>query len=34
MSNPFGFHLKATDGAARSGEFVTPHGRVQTPAFI
>ena len=34
MSNPFTFRLKATDGAARRGEFVTPHGRVQTPAFM
>ncbi len=34
MSNPFVFRLKATDGAARSGEFVTPHGSVQTPAFM
>ena len=34
MSNPFVFRLRATDGPARSGEFVTPHGRVQTPAFM
>ena len=34
MSEPFSFHLKATDGAARCGEFVTPHGKVQTPAFM
>jgi queuine tRNA-ribosyltransferase len=34
MSDPFNFHLKATDGAARCGEFVTPHGRVRTPAFM
>jgi queuine tRNA-ribosyltransferase len=34
MSEPFSFHLKATDGAARRGEFVTPHGKVQTPAFM
>ena len=34
MTAPFSFTLKATDGAARRGEFVTPHGRVQTPAFM
>src|SRR5262245_62396818 len=34
MSGPFSFSLISTDGAARSGEFVTPHGRVQTPAFM
>jgi queuine tRNA-ribosyltransferase len=34
MSEPFSFTLKSTDGAARRGEFVTPHGRVQTPAFM
>src|SRR5204862_884126 len=26
--------LRATDGAARLGEFTTPHGVVQTPAFM
>ena len=31
---PFSFRLIATDGAARRGEIVTPHGRVQTPAFM
>jgi queuine tRNA-ribosyltransferase len=31
---PFSFHLTATDGAARSGEMVTPHGVVRTPAFM
>jgi queuine tRNA-ribosyltransferase len=30
----FSFQLKKTDGGARLGEFVTPHGRVQTPAFM
>src|SRR5690242_3882405 len=30
----FQFALKKTDGNARLGEFVTPHGRVQTPAFM
>ncbi len=30
----FSFRLIATDGAARCGEFVTPHGPVRTPAFM
>ncbi|MCL4712685.1 MAG: tRNA-guanine transglycosylase, partial [Pseudorhodoplanes sp.] len=30
----FSFVLKARDGVARRGELVTPHGRVQTPAFM
>jgi len=34
MTEPFSFRLIATDGAARRAEFVTPHGRVQTPAFM
>jgi len=34
MSQSFSFTLKATDGAARRGEVVTPHGCVQTPAFM
>src|SRR6266705_2214131 len=34
MSGSFLFKLLATDGAARRGEMVTPHGRVQTPAFM
>ncbi len=34
MSQPFSFTLLKTDGAARRGEIVTPHGRVQTPAFM
>jgi len=34
MSGPFSFDLISTDGAARRGEFATPHGRVQTPAFM
>ena len=28
------FQLLKTEGAARRGEFVTPHGTVQTPAFM
>jgi queuine tRNA-ribosyltransferase len=34
MNQPFSFRLIASDGAARRGEIVTPHGRVQTPAFM
>ena len=34
MSEPFSFRLLKTDGAARHGEIVTPHGCVQTPAFM
>ena len=34
MIEPFSFTVSATDGAARRGEIVTPHGRVQTPAFM
>src|SRR5262249_33837823 len=34
MTEPFSFRLMTTDDAARRGELVTPHGRVQTPAFM
>ncbi|HET9716520.1 MAG TPA: tRNA guanosine(34) transglycosylase Tgt [Pseudolabrys sp.] len=34
MTQPFSFRILETDGAARRGEFVTPHGAVQTPAFM
>jgi queuine tRNA-ribosyltransferase len=34
MTEPFSFTLHSTDGAARRGSFVTPHGLVQTPAFM
>jgi queuine tRNA-ribosyltransferase len=34
MTEPFSFTLHTTDGAARRGSFVTPHGVVQTPAFM
>jgi|SRR5215471_19700770 len=34
MTQAFSFKLIATDSAARRGEIVTPHGRVQTPAFM
>ena len=30
----FGFDLERTDGAARRGTFQTPHGAVETPAFM
>ncbi len=30
----FGFRLVAVDGPARRGEITTPHGTVQTPAFM
>ena len=32
--DPFAFTLLRTDGGARLGEFETPHGVVQTPAFM
>jgi queuine tRNA-ribosyltransferase len=34
MSEPFFFRLLNTDGAARRGAILTPHGRVETPAFM
>ena len=34
MPNAFSFAVLATDGAARTGELRTPHGVVQTPAFM
>ena len=34
MPEAFAFRLLATDGAARLGEIVTPHGIVRTPAFM
>lgn len=34
MVETFSFALKATDGAARTGEIRTPHGMVRTPAFM
>jgi queuine tRNA-ribosyltransferase len=34
MSEPFSFRLIGNDGAARRGQFSTPHGSVQTPAFM
>jgi queuine tRNA-ribosyltransferase len=32
--NDFSFQVSATDGAARAGTFVTPHGAVDTPVFM
>src|SRR6185437_765540 len=34
MSAPFTFTLSKTDGMARRGAFSTPHGSVETPAFM
>src|SRR5579885_970671 len=34
MTEPFSFALLRIDGSARRGEIVTPHGSVQTPAFM
>src|SRR5271168_1899138 len=34
MSEPFSFRLIATGGAARTGEVLTAHGIVHTPAFM
>src|SRR6185436_14718155 len=34
VADAFSFSLQGTDGAARLGEFHTPHGVVQTPAFM
>jgi queuine tRNA-ribosyltransferase len=31
---PFSYKLIATDGRARRGEVVTPHGAIRTPAFM
>ncbi|HET9271767.1 MAG TPA: tRNA guanosine(34) transglycosylase Tgt [Vicinamibacterales bacterium] len=32
--SPFSFSLRATDGRARLGTLTTPHGEVETPAFM
>jgi queuine tRNA-ribosyltransferase len=34
MTDTFRFRVTAADGAARRGEMRTPHGTVQTPAFM
>src|SRR5687767_9669305 len=31
---PFSFEIESTAGSARTGVFVTPHGAVETPAFM
>jgi queuine tRNA-ribosyltransferase len=28
------FHVEAQDAAARTGRLDTPHGRIETPAFM
>jgi len=34
VNNPLSFSVKKTEGKARMGELVTPHGRVETPVFM
>jgi queuine tRNA-ribosyltransferase len=34
LGSPFRFTLRARDGAARLGQCDTPHGSIQTPAFM
>jgi queuine tRNA-ribosyltransferase len=34
LTSPFHFTLHSTDGGARRGQIDTPHGTVQTPAFM
>ncbi|MDH3520416.1 MAG: tRNA guanosine(34) transglycosylase Tgt, partial [Myxococcales bacterium] len=34
MQPPFSFALEARDGEARSGRLATPHGVIETPAFM
>ncbi|MEM8791429.1 MAG: tRNA guanosine(34) transglycosylase Tgt [Pseudomonadota bacterium] len=34
MSERFSFHVKATDGMARTGVISTPRGEIRTPAFM
>src|SRR3954449_10648135 len=34
MPTAFGFHVTHTDGLARRGRMTTPHGEVETPAFM
>jgi queuine tRNA-ribosyltransferase len=34
IPHPFSFSLSGTESAARAGTFLTPHGSVQTPAFM
>ena len=34
MDAPFSFDIRATDGAARIGRLITPHGEITTPCFM
>ncbi|MEX2502765.1 MAG: tRNA guanosine(34) transglycosylase Tgt, partial [Trueperaceae bacterium] len=34
MSTSFGYRVLARDGAARRGRIATPHGPIETPAFV
>ena len=34
MPAPFEFRIEKTSGVARAGIFLTPHGSVETPAFM
>jgi queuine tRNA-ribosyltransferase len=34
VTSPFSFQVQHTDGHARAGVFVTPHGPVETPQFM
>lgn len=34
MHPPFSFAIEASDGAARTGRLATPHGAIETPAFM
>jgi queuine tRNA-ribosyltransferase len=34
MHPPFSFEIEASDGAARAGRLATPHGAIETPAFM
>jgi len=34
MYNSFSFSLEATDGHARAGTIITPHGVIETPIFM
>jgi len=34
VTAPVSFELLARDGAARAGRLATPHGTVETPAFM
>ncbi len=34
MPEPFSFRVVASEGTARCGELITPHGKVETPAFM